>query len=149
MKIEDGKNVEVHYTLHVDGPEGEVVEETTTDEPLRFAFRVDPMLAKFEKALEGLSAGDSFTVAIACDEAYGQEDEELFMEFPKEEFIDDDGEWDEELFAEGEVIPMQTPDGQTVQGVVAEVKLNSVVIDFNHPLAGENLFFEGKILSVS
>jgi FKBP-type peptidyl-prolyl cis-trans isomerase SlyD len=149
MKIENGKNVEVHYTLHVDGPEGEVVEETTTDEPLRFAFGVDPMLAKFEKALEGLSAGDSFTVAISCDDAYGQEDEELFMEFPKEEFIDDDGEWDEELFAEGEVVPMQTPDGQTVQGVVAEVKLNSVVIDFNHPLAGENLFFEGKILSVS
>jgi FKBP-type peptidyl-prolyl cis-trans isomerase SlyD len=149
MKIENGKNVEVLYTLHVDGPEGEVVEETTVDEPLRFAFGVEPMLPKFEKAIEGLSAGDKFTVAIACEDAYGQEDEELFMEFPKEEFIGEDGEWDEELFAEGEVVPMNTPDGQTVQGVVAEVKLNSIVIDFNHPLAGENLFFEGEILSVS
>jgi FKBP-type peptidyl-prolyl cis-trans isomerase SlyD len=107
------------------------------------------MLPKFEQAIAGLSAGEKFKVAIACADAYGQEDEELFMEFPKSEFVGDDGEWDDELFAEGEVVPMNTPDGQTVQGVVSEVKLNSIIIDFNHPLAGENLYFEGEILSVS
>jgi FKBP-type peptidyl-prolyl cis-trans isomerase SlyD len=71
------------------------------------------------------------------------------MEFPKSEFIGDDGEWDDELFAVGEVIPMQTPEGYQVQGVVEEVKLNTIVIDFNHPLAGENLFFKGEVVSVS
>jgi FKBP-type peptidyl-prolyl cis-trans isomerase SlyD len=44
---------------------------------------------------------------------------------------------------------MQTPEGDMVQGVVAEVKLNSIIIDFNHPLAGENLYFEGEVVSVA
>jgi len=44
---------------------------------------------------------------------------------------------------------METPEGHQVQGVVEEVKLNTVVIDFNHPLAGENLFFKGHVVSVS
>jgi len=149
MEAGQGKQVEVHYTLHVDGPEGEVVEKTTEGEPLRFILGVDPMLPKFETAIRGLNAGEKFTVAILCADAYGDEDEELYMEFPKSEFIGDDGEWDDELFAEGEVIPMQTHDGQVVHGVVSEVKLNSLVIDFNHPLAGENLYFEGEVVGVA
>jgi FKBP-type peptidyl-prolyl cis-trans isomerase SlyD len=148
MKVENGKNVEVHYTLHIDGPEGEIVEQTTGGEPLRFVFGQDPMLPKFEAALEGLGAGEKFTVSIPCADAYGEEDQEFYMEFEKSEFLDEDGQFDEELFAEGEVVPMQTPDGQMVQGVVAEVKLNTIIIDFNHPLAGENLFFEGEVVAV-
>ncbi|MFN9974742.1 MAG: peptidylprolyl isomerase, partial [Phycisphaerae bacterium] len=96
-----------------------------------------------------LSAGESFIVSIACSDAYGEEDNELFMEFPKSEFLGDDGELDDELFAVGEVIPMQTQEGQVVHGIVTEVKLNSLVIDFNHPLAGENLYFEGRLVLVS
>ncbi|MCC6601512.1 MAG: FKBP-type peptidyl-prolyl cis-trans isomerase [Crocinitomicaceae bacterium] len=149
MKIDKGSYVELHYILHVDSVEGEVVEKTTEGEPLRFTYGEDAMLPKFEAAVLGLSAGEKFKVAIPCAEAYGDEDEGLYMEFPKSEFIGDDGEWDDELFAEGEIVPMQTPDGQTVQGIVSEVKLNSIIIDFNHPLAGENLYFEGEVVAVS
>jgi len=149
MKAEKGKHVEVHYTLHLDGPEGEIVERTTEEEPLRFVLGEDPMLPKFEEAVTGLSAGESFIVSIACSDAYGEEDNELFMEFPKSEFLGDDGELDDELFAVGELIPMQTQEGQVVHGIVTEVKLNSLVIDFNHPLAGENLYFEGRLVLVS
>lgn len=139
----------MHYTLHLDGPEGEIVERTTEEEPLRFVLGEDPMLPKFEEAVSGLSAGESFIVSIPCSDAYGEEDNELFMEFPKSEFLGDDGELDDELFAVGEVIPMQTQEGQVVHGIVTEVKLNSLVIDFNHPLAGENLYFEGRLVLVS
>jgi FKBP-type peptidyl-prolyl cis-trans isomerase SlyD len=149
MKAVKGKQVDVHYVLHIDGPEGEIVEKTAGGDPLRFVLGEDPMLPKFEGAVEGLAAGEKFTVSILCADAYGEEDTELFMEFPKSEFLGEDGELDEELFAEGEVIPMQTHDGQVVHGVVSEVKLNSVVIDFNHPLAGENLYFEGEVVAVS
>lgn len=149
MKIESGKTVHVHYTLHVESPTGEVVEETFGGEPMIFTYGEDQMLPKFEEALLGLSAGDKFKISIPCAEAYGQEEEDFYMEFPKSEFIDESGEFDEDLFAEGEVVPMQTPDGHTVQGVISEVKLNSVIIDFNHPLAGEDLFFEGEIVEVS
>jgi FKBP-type peptidyl-prolyl cis-trans isomerase SlyD len=116
---------------------------------MKFTYKVDPMIEGFEKGLAGLKAGDEFSISIPCAEAYGEEQEEYFMEFPKSEFMEEDGEFDEELFAVGEVIPMQTPEGHQVQGVVEEVKLNSVVIDFNHPLAGENLFFKGHVVSVS
>jgi FKBP-type peptidyl-prolyl cis-trans isomerase SlyD len=61
----------------------------------------------------------------------------------------EDGELDEEIFQEGEIIPLESPEGDIIEGVVCEVKLNSVVLDFNHPLAGEDLFFEGSVVSVS
>lgn len=147
--IKEGSTVEVHYELHIDDANGELVESTFEQGPMSFVFKTDPMIEGFEKAIAGLKAGDKFEVAIPCAEAYGEEQDEYFMEFPKSEFIGDDGEWDEELFAVGEVIPMQTPEGYQVQGVVEEVKLNSIVIDFNHPLAGENLFFKGEIVSVA
>lgn len=67
------------------------------------------------------------------------------MEFPKSDFIGDDGEMDDELFEVGEVVPMTTDEGEEVYGVVVEVKLNSLIIDFNHPLADEDLYFKGKI----
>ena len=148
MTIENGKHVDVHYTLFIDGPDGEIVEQTTGGEPMSFVFGEDPMLSKFEDALRGLKAGDKFTVAIACVDAYGEEEEDFYMEFPKSEFLDEDGQFDDDMFAEGEIVPMHTPDGDTVQGVIAEVKLNSIIIDFNHPLAGENLYFEGEVVEV-
>lgn len=148
MKIAPGKEVAVHYTLYVVDDEKELIEETRNDDPMRFVFGQDSMLAKFEEALLGLSAGDAFTIAIPCAEAYGEEQENLFIEYPKSMFIED-GELDEEIFQEGEIIPLESPEGDIIEGVVCEVKLNSVVLDFNHPLAGEDLLFEGTVVSVS
>ena len=148
MKISPGKEVAVHYTLYVVDDEKELIEETRNDDPMRFVFGQDSMLAKFEQALLGLSAGDAFTVSIPCDEAYGPEQENLFIEYPKSMFIED-GELDEEIFQEGEIIPLESPEGDIIEGVVCEVKLNSVVLDFNHPLAGEDLLFEGTVVSVA
>ncbi len=148
MKIAPGKEVAVHYTLYVVDDEKELIEETRNDDPMRFVFGQDSMLAKFEQALLGLSAGDAFTISIPCDEAYGPEQENLFIEYPKSMFIED-GELDEEIFQEGEIIPLESPEGDIIEGVVCEVKLNSVVLDFNHPLAGEDLLFEGTVVSVA
>lgn len=148
MKIENGKQVTLQYVLRAGGPEGEIMEETLPEEPMRFVMGAEPMLAKFEQAILGLGAGDKFTVFIEMADAYGEEDEDLFIEFPKETFIVD-GELDEEMFEEGEVVPMKTQEGEEVMGIIAEVKLNSVVIDFNHPLVGEDLHFEGQILEVA
>lgn len=147
MKIAPGKEVAVHYTLYVVGDEKELIEETRNDDPMRFVFGQDSMLAKFEQALLGLSVGDAFTISIACDDAYGPEQENLFIEYPKSIFIED-GELDEEIFQEGEIIPLESPEGDIIEGVVCEVKLNSIVLDFNHPLAGEDLLFEGTVVSV-
>ncbi|MBL0315525.1 MAG: FKBP-type peptidyl-prolyl cis-trans isomerase [Flavobacteriales bacterium] len=148
MKIAKGSKIALHYKLHSDGPEGELIEETRQEEPMEFVMGDDPMIPKFEEALMGLQAGEKFTVSIKALDAYGEEDEKLFVEFPKSDFIED-GELNEEIFEEGEIVPMETPDGEVVEGVVCEVKLNSIVLDFNHPLAGEDLYFEGEVVSVS
>ena len=147
--IKEGAIIEVNYELFIDDENGEMVESTLEQGPMRFTFKVDPMIEGFEKGLAGLNVGDEFRISIPCAEAYGDEQEEYYMEFPKRDFMEEDGEFDEDVFAVGEVIPMETPEGHQVQGVVEEVKLNSVVIDFNHPLAGENLFFKGHVVSVS
>ncbi len=148
MKITKGSKIAVNYILRADGPEGELIEETLPDDPMRFVLGEDPMLPKFEQALMGLQAGEKFKVSIVAEEAYGEELENLFVEFPKSDFIEE-GELDEEIFQEGEIVPMQTPDGEMVEGVVCEVKLNSIILDFNHPLAGEDLFFEGEVVEVA
>ena len=67
---------------------------------------------------------------------------------PKSAFLVD-GELDESIFELGEAVPMQTEDGDEMIGVVAEVRLNSVVVDFNHPFAGLSLHFVGEILGVA
>lgn len=148
MKISEGKEVSVHYRLRTDAPDGEIAEQTTPDEPLRFVFGRDAMLPKFENALRGLSSGDRFSLFIPCAEAYGEESDEHLLEFPKSDFMDEDGEMDDEIFEIGEVVPVETDDGNTVWGVVTELKLNSIVLDFNHPLAGDDLYFEGEVLDV-
>lgn len=148
MNIKKGSQVAVHYVLKADGPQGELIEETTVEEPLRFTIGDGEMLPKFEEALLGLAKGDEFTIAIATADAYGEEQEHLYAEYPKNEFINEDGTMDDELFEEGEIIPMETPEGDVVEGLVVEVKQDSIVLDFNHPLADTDLYFEGHVVEV-
>ncbi|MFZ6050701.1 FKBP-type peptidyl-prolyl cis-trans isomerase [Halocola ammonii] len=147
MKIEKGKLVELEYSLFLDGPDGELVEETTDDLPFTFVFKVEAMIGRFEEELEGKEPGDKFSFEVPCAEAYGEESEDFIVEFPKSAFLVD-GELDEEAIAEGEVVPMTDEEGNMLEGVVVENKLNSVIIDFNHPLSGEDLYFDGKVLDV-
>ena len=149
MKVENGKEVSVSYRLYLDGFDGELFEETNEEEPMAFMIGSGEMLTAFEAAIMGKAEGEEFELHIPCDQAYGTEKEEFYMEFPKSDFIGDDGEMDDELFEVGEVVPMTTDEGEEVYGVVVEVKLNSLIIDFNHPLADEDLYFKGKIEKIA
>lgn len=147
MKIEKGKLVSVDYSLYTDGPEGELIEETTAEEPFEFIFGHEHMLDKFEEALSTLEAGQSFSVLIKAKDAYGEESEDAFVELEKSMFVVD-GELDEELLQEGEIVPLEDEEGNEVLGVVAENRDDSVVVDLNHPLAGVDLYFDGEVLEV-
>jgi FKBP-type peptidyl-prolyl cis-trans isomerase SlyD len=146
--IKDGQEVVIKYQLFLDGFDGELFEETDENQPLSFVFGSGEMLPAFEAALKNSSVGDSFKIHLSVDDAYGPEKEEFYIEFPKSDFIGEDGEVHDELFEVGEIIPMNTPEGEEVYGVVAEVQLNTVLLDFNHPLADEELFFFGEIISI-
>ena len=147
LQIASGKYVEISYILREDSPEGEELEICPADEAFGFMVGESQVLLALENALLGMKKGDSFAFRLSVDEAYGEEDEEAFVEVPKSAFIVD-GELDESVFEEGEVVPMETEDGDEVI-VVAEVRLNSVIVDFNHPFAAMNLHFTGEILNVA
>lgn len=147
MKITPGMYTELEYKLFLDHVNGELIEETSKEEPFAFVFKEDEMLHEFENRIEGLAKGEQFSFLLTKDEAYGEYEKERIVEFPKSVFLID-GDLDEDSLEEGEVVPMKDDDGNEIDGFVLENKKNTVVIDFNHPLAGENLYFEGKVLVV-
>ena len=147
MKISNNKLVSLSYELRTDGKDGDVIQTVNSDNPMTFIFGVDPLLPCFESGIENLKAGDDFMLLFSCEEAYGPAMEDAVVEIYKEEFILDD-ESDNDLFLVGNNITMVDTDGKRLNGKVIEVKDDSVVMDFNHPLAGSDLFFSGTILNV-
>lgn len=147
MTISNEKVVTLVYQLKVDNSEGDVVETVKEDKPFVFLYGAGLMLPKFEENLSGLKAGDKFEFTLKSDEAYGQATEEAVMDLPKNIF-EVEGKIEEGLLKEGNVIPMQNNEGQKFNGVVMEVGDDAVKMDFNHPLAGDNLHFTGHIMDV-
>lgn len=147
MSISSNKFVRLSYDLYVGSEnERELMEQATEERPLEFIHGLGMMLPDFEQKLFGLNAGDEFDFVLTSEQAYGERSEEAVQELPKDIFVNENGEFDSSVVFEGNTLPMYTPDGQTVQGSVLEVRDNVVVMDFNHPLAGETLHFIGKIL---
>ncbi len=150
MKITDNKFVAASYDLYVgeeDGQAPELMEKATEEKPLTFVFGVGMMLESFESKLKNLQAGDSFDFVLPCDTAYGEYEEERVVELPKSIF-EVDGKFDEDNIAVDKMVPMMTAEGQRLDGVVLEINDVMVRMDFNHPLAGEDLHFIGKVLEV-
>ena len=147
MIIDQNTVVTLHYKLQEDNADGELIEETQGGEPLAFLFGVGQMIPEFEANLEGKAAGDHFAFGIPHTEAYGPYDEDAVAALPLEVFMHE-GEIDMEMLQPGQMIPLRDEEGRTLYGTVEEVRENDVVMDFNHPMAGIDLFFTGKIESV-
>ena len=148
MKITANKFVAVIYDLIVgEGEEQELMEKATREVPLKFIYGTGMMIPAFENALLGLETGDKFDFSIAPENACGEYKEENVLELPKHIF-EIDGKFDSEMVKEGNTLPMMTADGQHVNGSVLEVKNEAIVMDFNHPLAGETLHFIGEVIDV-
>ncbi len=144
MKIENGKLVTIIYDLNLDSFDGELIESISETEPAIFLCGAGEMLETFEEKLIGLKAGDSFKFSLTKDQAYGDEDEEAYAEFPLDIFTEEDGGIPEI----GDYVPMEDEDGNVFDGIAIEITDSMIVIDFNHPLAGEDLYFNGKIVKV-
>ena len=147
MKIGKNKMVSLTYDLHYDDAEGELIEQATSEKPLSFVFGAGLMLPKFESSLEGFEVGNPFEISLADVDAYGELDENAIVDLPKHLFFID-GEFDEEIVSVGASVPMMSTSGQRLNGLVLEITDDVVKMDFNHPLAGENLFFKGQITEV-
>ena len=148
MRIAANKFVAVTYDLNVgEGEERELMERATAENPLKFIFGTGAMIPAFEKGLMGLEEGKEFEFTIEPKDAYGEYVEEHVMDLPKNIF-EVDGKFDAEMVKEGNTLPMMDSNGGRITGSVLEVKDDVVVMDFNHPLAGETLHFKGKVIDV-
>jgi FKBP-type peptidyl-prolyl cis-trans isomerase SlyD len=144
MKINPQHVVSLTYDLYVDQEDGsEALQESATEEqPLTFLYGAGQMLPKFEENLSALSTGDTYDFRLSAEDAYGEYDEEAVANLPLEMF---NGTEVPEI---GSILPLQDNNGNRFQGQVVSVAEDSIIVDLNHPMAGQELHFKGNILNV-
>jgi FKBP-type peptidyl-prolyl cis-trans isomerase SlyD len=138
--IADDKVVSIHYTLKDD--DGDVIDSSDGGEPLDYLHGHGGIVPGLEGALTGKNVGDSLKVSVPPKDGYGEAEDAPTKSVPRDAFPDDvELEVGMQFFAQG-------PKGEPVPVWVAAVDDKTVEIDFNHPLAGQTLHFEVKVISV-
>jgi len=139
MKIVDGCSVSIDYSMTLEN--GEVIDTTEKTKPLNYRQGEGEIIAGLETKMVGMVKGETFELSVPATEGFGESDPEAFVEVPKEDLPPEALQTGAELQAEG-------PQGQSIEGRVVEIKENSAVVDFNHPLAGKTLLFSVTIVDV-
>ena len=141
--ITKNKFVTVSYELRTD-KDGELLETAGADRPLEFICGQGQTLEYFEMNLLDKKEGDKFDFEIPAANAYGEVNEDMVVDLPKDIF--------QEVAAGdmvvGNVLPMMDSIGRRLQGQIESIGEEEVRVNFNHPLAGKKLFFKGEILGV-
>lgn len=140
-KIKDGNEVKVHYTGKLN--DGTVFDSSDGREPLAFTIGKGMMIPGFEKGVMGMALNEEKTITLPPEEAYGEVREDMIAEVPNQQLPP-------EIKPEiGMELMSQTPDGQQLVVKIKEVKDESIVIDANHPLAGQELTFDIKVVEIA
>lgn len=140
MQIADDKAVAIDYTLRND--EGEVLDSSEGAEPLVYLHGCGNIIPGLEQALNGKQAGDSLEVSIEPEQGYGEYQAELVATLSRSMF-----EGVDEL-EPGMQFHASAPDGGMQIVTVREVDGDDVIVDGNHPLAGQRLHFQVKVVEV-
>ena len=138
--VERGMVVSLQYSLHIDE---ELVESTDDDGPIEFLQGYQEIIPGLEQAVTGMIVGQEKEVVIEPEDGYGEYDPEDVEEVPLDIFPDD---MDLNLGMPVELYDEESD--ETVEGYIAEVRTDTVLIDMNHPLAGETLTFNIKVLGL-
>jgi len=141
MQIAPGCTVEIAYVLTL--ANGEIVERTEAEKPLRFLCGAGEILPALERAILDLSADQELDFQLEPELAYGPRDPEAVLSVPRGEIPPDI------TLEEGLVYLLHGEDREDRVVTIAEVGESDVLLDFNHPLAGETLHFHVKVLSVA
>ncbi len=143
MTITPNSVVSLTYKLHtINDGEKAFVEEADHSNPLVFLYGVGMMLPKFEENIGGLQQGDTIDFALEAADAYGEIDESAVAQLPADMFNESG------IPPVGEILPLQDNQGNQFRARVVEVSPEAVVVDLNHPMAGQALHFDIEILNV-
>jgi FKBP-type peptidyl-prolyl cis-trans isomerase 2 len=137
--IAAGKKVKFDYTLTVDG---QVVETTQGKQPLDYIHGQNQIIPGLEKQMEGMKVGDSKKIIVKPEDGYGPVMKEAFREFEKSKLPKD---VEPQV---GMMLELKDAEGNAYPAAISEVKEKTVMLDFNHPLAGKELSFDVKVVSV-
>ncbi|MDX2195033.1 MAG: peptidylprolyl isomerase [Cytophagales bacterium] len=152
IAVDVNKVVSLTYKLSISEQDTapKVIETVTEQSPMYILFGNSGLPLKFEQNIFGMTAGNTFKFAIKSEDAFGTFDPKEVVNLPFDNFTDDFGKLDNEIFKVGKILPMVDEDGTHTRGRILEINTSQKYIrmDFNHPLAGKNLHFEGKILNV-
>lgn len=136
-----GDTVHFHYTGTLS--DGSVFDSSEGREPLAFTLGSGQIIPGLDAALDGMTVGEAKTVTIPPDQAYGPRDPQARQAVPRDQIPADIP------LEPGTMLQMQTPDGQAIPVTVAEADDQQVVLDANHPLAGQELTFAVEIVAIA
>jgi peptidylprolyl isomerase len=139
-QVKKGDKVKVHY--HGKLTSGETFDSSSGREPLEFEVGSGSVIKGFDDGVAGMEVGEKKTINIAVDDAYGQRSEDMLIEFPKDRFPGD------MKIEQGMQLMMGNGSGQNIPVIVTEIKESSVILDANHPLAGEELIFDIELIDI-
>lgn len=135
-KVKNGKVISFSYTLH--GSDDAIIEKTEPGHPMEYIHGNNNIIPGLEKAMEGMEVGEEKKVNVVANEAYGEYDKNLLFNIPKDNFPND------VEIKEGMQFQTDTEEGLMIV-TVKEIQGDTVIVDANHPMAGENLTFDIKI----
>ena len=139
MDVSTGKQVSIEYTLTLE--DETVVDSNVGAEPLTFIQGSHNIIPGLESALDGMKIGESKQVTVTPEDAYGTVNKDAASEIDKSQIPEDS-------LKVGAVLQGQNPEGKIIIARVVEIKEETVLLDYNHPLAGKTLNFDVKILAV-
>lgn len=147
--ISENTVVTITYDLSVtdENQQKVLVESAEADAPMVFIFGLSGLPEEFERQLDGKNVGDPFSFSLTPEQAYGEYDQQALVEIPKEVFLID-GKLDDEMLQPGNFLPMADNEGNHMQAKVVSIGDTTVQMDFNHPLAGMVMHFDGKVEAV-
>ena len=139
LVIQTGSMVAFDYTLTDET--GKVIDSSKGKEPMHYVHGKGEIIPGLEKELTGMSVGSEKKITVKPEDGYGQINPQAFQEIPKDKLP-------AEALKVGTVLTARGPNGQSIPVRVHEIKEKTVVMDFNHPLAGKTLVFDIKVTEI-
>ena len=147
MRIKKDTVARIYYSV-TEKSSGKLLQQIPEENAEEFLFGHHLLIDIFEQQLAGKIAGESFRFEAEKDEAYGPIDPSAIFDLPLETFKEEDGTIDDEVVQVGHVFPMEDNEGNRHFGKIIRKFKDRVTMDFNHPMAGKDLIFEGAVVEL-